>query len=168
MTMTEATKKAARAVQPSSAFDAKFEMPKFEMPNLEMPKLEVPAAFREIAEKGVAQARENYDKIKAAAEEATELLEDAYASATKGGADYSLKVLEAARANANAAFDFAAELLTVKSFSEMVELTSTHTRRQFETLAAQTKELTALAQKVATDTTEPIKSGVSKAFKVAA
>ena len=49
-----------------------FEMPKFEMPKFEMPKMEVPAAFREIAEKGVAQAKENYEKMKSAAEEATE------------------------------------------------------------------------------------------------
>jgi hypothetical protein len=32
-------------------------------------------------------------------------------------------------------------------------------------LNAQTKELTALAQKVATETTEPIKQSVSTAFK---
>ena len=35
-----------------------FEMPKFEMPKFEMPKFEVPPAFREFAEKGVAQAKE--------------------------------------------------------------------------------------------------------------
>ena len=36
---------------------------------------------------------------------------------------------------------------------------------QFETLSAQGKELAGLAQKVATETAEPIKSGVSKAMK---
>mgnify|MGYP001555400269 CR=1 FL=1 len=44
--------------------DAKFEMPKFEIPKFEMPNMEVPPAFRELAEKGVAQAKENYEKIK--------------------------------------------------------------------------------------------------------
>ncbi|HET9688455.1 MAG TPA: phasin, partial [Pseudolabrys sp.] len=59
-----------------------FEMPKFEMPKFEMPKFEVPTAFREFAEKGVAQAKENYEKVKSAAEKATDVLEDTYSTAT--------------------------------------------------------------------------------------
>ena len=86
----------------------KFEMPKFEMPKFEMPKMEVPAAFREIAEKGVAQAKEHYEKMKTAAEDATEMLEDTYATASKGCSDYGLKLIETARANSNAAFDCSA------------------------------------------------------------
>jgi hypothetical protein len=38
-------------------------------------------------------------------------------------------------------------------------------RKQFESMTAQSKELTALAQKVTTETVEPIKEGVSSAFK---
>jgi phasin len=141
-----------------------FEMPKFEMPKFEMPKVEMPAAFREFAEKGVAQAKDNYEKMKAAAEEATDMLESTYSTAAKGAADYGLKMIEAARTHTNAAFDFAGELMTVKSLSEIVELSSAHTRKQFEMLAQQTKDLSALAHKVATETSEPIKTGMSKAF----
>src|SRR5271156_5005478 len=133
----------------------KFEMPKFEMPKFDMPKVEMPAAFREMAERGVAQAKDTYEKMKAAAEEATDVLETTYSTATKGASDYGLKVIEAARANTNAAFDFAGEIMAAKTFSEVVELTNTHARKQFETLTAQSKELSALAQKVATETTEP-------------
>jgi len=130
---------------------------KFELPNFEIPKMEIPAAFREIAEKSVSQAKETYEKMKSAAEEATDVLEDTYAAATKGASDYGLKVIEAARANTNAAFDFASQLMTVKSLSEIVELSTAHTRKQFEALTAQSKELAAIAQKVATDSTEPVK-----------
>ena len=144
-----------------------FEMPKFEMPKFEIPKMEVPAAFREIAEKGVSQAKENYEKLKAAAEEATDVLEDTYSTASKGAADYGLKLIEVARANTNAAFDFANDLINVKSLAEVIELSTTHSRKQFEAMSAQAKELSALAQKVATDTAEPIKSGVNKALKTA-
>jgi phasin len=144
---------------------APFEMPKFELPNFEMPKMEVPAAFRELAEKSVSQAKENYEKMKSAAEQATDVLEDTYATATKGVSDYGLKVIEAARENTNAAFDFATELMTVKSLSEVVELSTAHTRKQFEALTAQSKELVAIAQKVATDTAEPMKESFGKAFK---
>jgi phasin len=142
-----------------------YETPKFEIPSFELPKLEVPAAFREIAEKSVSQAKDNWEKIKVATEEATDLLENSYATAAKGGADYGLKLIDVTRVNANAAFDFASELLTAKSLSEMVEVSTTHARKQFDTISAQTKELTALAQKVATETAEPLKAGVTSAFK---
>ena len=142
-----------------------FEMPKFDMPKFEVPKFEVPAAFRELAEKGVAQTKDAYEKMKAAAEEGTEMLETCYSTASKGSTEYGLKVIEITRTNTNKAFDFIESLFAVKSPSEFVELTTAHSRSQFETLTAQGKELTALAQKVATDTAEPIKSGVEKAMK---
>ncbi len=146
----------------------KFEMPKFEMPNFEMPKMEVPAAFREIAEKGVAQAKEGYEKMKNAAEDATEMLEDTYAKASKGYSDYGLKLIETARANTNAAFDLFGEVLSAKSGSEVVELYTTYMRSQFDTVSAQAKELADHAQKVATETVEPIKESLTTAFSKAA
>src|SRR5579863_5667975 len=129
-----------------------------------MAALEMPAAFREMAERGVAQAKDTYEKMKAAAEEATDVLETTYSTATKGASDYGLKVIEATRTNTNAAFDFFGELITAKSPSELIELSSSHARRQFEAFTQQGKELSALAQKVATETSEPIKNGMNKAF----
>ena len=143
----------------------KFEIPRFEMPKFEMPKMEVPAAFREFAEKSVSQCKDNWEKMKAVTEEATDVLEDTYATASKGASDYGLKMIEAARANTNAAFDFATQLMTVKSLSEMVELSTAHTRKQFETFTGQSKELAAIAQKVATESAEPVKESWGKAFK---
>ena len=46
-----------------------------------------------------------------------------------------------------------------------VELSTGHMRKQFDAMTEQSKELAALAQKVAADTAEPIKQGVSSAFK---
>ena len=173
--MTEATttrksKSASTTYAEPTPFPAfgKFEMPKFEMPKFDLPNMEVPAAFRDFAEKGIAQAKGNYEKVKAAAEEATDLLEDTYSTASKGMSEYGQKVIETARTNTNASFDFATELFGVKSFSEMVELTTAHARKQFDAFTAQGKELTSIAQAVATKTAEPIKDSVSKAFSKAA
>ena len=151
-------------VKTSKPATGAFEMPKFEMPKFDIPQVEMPAAFRDFAERGVAQAKDTYEKMKAAAEEATDVLETTYSTATKGASDYGLKVIEVARVNTNAAFDFAGEVMAAKTLSEVVELTSAHARKQFEALTQQSKELNALAQKVATETAEPIKSGVNKAF----
>jgi len=145
-----------------------FELPKFEMPKFEVPKMEFPAAFREFAEKGVAQCKENYEKVKGAAEDATDLLEETYATASKGCSSYGLKLIEVARANNNATFDLLGDLLKAKSYSEAVELSTGFMRSRFEAMTAQAKELSELAQKVAKDTSEPIKEGFTNAFKKAA
>ena len=143
-------------------------MPKFEMPKFDMPKMEVPAALREWAEKGVAQAKEHYEKMKSAAEDATEMLEETYTTASKGCSDYGLKLVETAKANSNAAFDLFGELLTAKSYAEVVELYTAYVRAQFDTVSAQAKELADHAQKVATETVEPIKESFTSAFSKAA
>jgi phasin len=163
--MTEAIETTTSKSKSKAVSPAAFDMPKFELPNFEIPKMEIPAAFREIAEKSVSQAKENYEKMKSAAEEATDVLEDTYATATKCASDYCLKVIDAARANTNAAFDFASQLMTVKSLSEMVELSTAHTRKQFEALTAQSKELASIAQKVAVESAEPVKESFGKVFK---
>ncbi len=167
--MTESNVTTPKWGMPASIFEMpKFEMPKFEMPKFDMPNMEVPAAFRELAEKGIAQCKDNYEKVKGAAEEATDLLEETYATASKGACGYGLKVVETARANSNAAFDLFGELLTAKSYSEVVELSTRYMRAQFDTLTAQSKELSELAQKVAKETSDPIKESVTSAFNKAA
>lgn len=144
------------------------EVPKFPMPNFDLPKMEVPAAFRDMAEKGAAQARENYEKLKSAAEEVTDVLEDTYAKVAKGAADCGLKMLEAARVNSNAQFDYLTDLFKTRTVAEFVELSTAHARKQFDSLSAQTKDISSFVQKVATETAEPLKDTVSKAFSKAA
>src|SRR5215470_2087495 len=141
--VSQAPKSRAKAATPAASV---FELPKFEMPSFEMPHMEVPAAFREFAEKSVSQAKDTYERMKSAAEEATE-------------------VIEAVRANTNATFDFYTDFVKVKSYSELVELSTSHARRQFEAVTTQTKDLAALAQKVMTETAEPVKDSMTKAFK---
>jgi len=163
-----ATPAAAPKAKPKAIPVSNFEMPKFEMPKFEIPKMEVPAAFREFAEKGIAQAKENYEKVKSMAEDATDTLEDTYATAAKGCSSYGLKVVESARANSNAAFDFMGELMAAKSYAEVVELTTAYLRAQFDTVTAQAKDLSECAQKVATDTATPLKESFSAAMSKAA
>jgi len=139
-----------------------------EMPKFEMPKIEMPEMVREFAEKGVKQAKEGYDKMKAAAEETTDLLENTYTAASKGATEFNMKALDALRANVNASFDFTTAMFSSKTLAEAAEVSTAHFRKQFEALTEQTKTLSDLAQKIATETSEPIKTGVSKSFKFSA
>jgi phasin len=142
-----------------------FGMPKFEIPNFEMPKMEMPAPLRELADKSMSQAKDHFEKLKAATEEATDVLESSYSAAAKGTADYGLALIDVARTNMSAAFDFASELASAKSPSDLLALSTAHARKQFEIASAQAKNLAALAQKLTTEAAEPIKSGVSAAIK---
>ena len=142
-----------------------YGMPKFEMPKFDLPNTEMPAAFREMTEKGVAHARDTCAKAKVASEQAADLLENTYGTVAKGATDYNLKLIEIGRTNTRAAFDYANELLGVKSPSEFIELSTAHMRKQFDIASAQNKELCALAQEVATEAAEPIKTGMSKAIQ---
>ena len=159
--MTETTKAGTGNPTASPVENPKYEMPKFD-------SIEVPAAFHELADKGIAQTKDAFNNAKVVTEEATHLFQRSYTAATKGAADYNLKIFEIARFNTNAAFDYAHELLGVKSLSEFVELSSARARKQFETMTAQTKELTTLAQKVSLATAEPLKTGITGAFNKAA
>jgi len=58
--------------------------------------------------------------------------------------------------------------MNAKSYSEVVELYSAYLRKQFDTLVAQTKDLSEHAQKVATETAEPIKGCFSNVMNKAA
>jgi phasin len=124
--------------------------------------------MRAFAEKGVSQARDSYAKFKDAAETHNGTIEAVFTTASKGASEYSAKLMEFMKANTSTALDFAQQLLSVKSPSEAMELWSSHARKQYETLAAQAKELAELSQKVATETVEPIKAGASKLYKPAA
>jgi phasin len=121
-----------------------------------------PQAIREVAEKGAAQAKENFEKMSAAAGEATHLMKDTYSTTLKGAQDYSAKVLEFAHINTTSAFEYAKQLSAVKSPTDFFTLSNNHLRQQFETLSRQAQELAAIAQKMTAATTETIKSGMHK------
>jgi phasin len=123
-----------------------------------------PQAFREMAEKGTAQAKEAFEKVSAATAETGDLIKNSYSTAVNGAQDYNTKVIEFAQTNSKAALDFIQKLSGVKSPSDFIQLSTDHSREQFETLTEQTKELAALAQKVTLAAVEPFKTGITKAF----
>ena len=125
-------------------------------------------ATREFVHQGAAFAKEVSEKTKATAEETKKALEQTYSTVTKGAADFSRQWIEIVRANTNANLDFVHQLLGVTSPAEFLELSSAHTRKQFETFAEQSKHLTGLAQKVTADTVEPLQAAMKSALTKAA
>lgn len=134
----------------------------FGMPLLDFSKIALPGVSGGLAEQGLARAREGCEKIKAASAEMTEALRETYSSNARGATDYGLKVFEISNANAASALDFFAHLLGSKSATDVLTLSATQARKAFDTASDQNKELWALAQKLATETGEPIRKHVTK------
>jgi len=127
--------------------------------------VEVPVAVREFAEQSIEKAKDNYAKIKTAAEDATDILEDSYESSRQGMLEINMKALDAAKTSTDAAFTFCKDMLSVKSVAEAVELQSNFARKQFESTIAQSKDMQELVTKIATDATQPAKDAFQKTFK---
>ena len=101
------------------------------------------------------------------AQDAAVTVKQSYSVTVENIRDFNVKMIDMARTNTEAVFGFARQLATAKTPSDIVELWTTHARKQFEMLSEQTKELTALGQKMAGDSAEPIARSVNQVFKKA-
>jgi phasin len=121
---------------------------------------DMPRAVRDITEKGVAEAKQTFEKMSAAATDTTEHVKTAYLISLSGIHDYSTKVLEFTQVNMTAAMEYTKKLATAKSPTEYFQITTDYAKTLMETLSKQAQELAATAQKSATSATETIKSGL--------
>lgn len=120
--------------------------------------------FREFAEKGAAQSKEAYGKIKTAAEEATKTVEATLESAQSGTVELGLKAIEALRTNAETSLSHMEALMGVKSVSEYFELQTAFFRKQAELAVEQAKSIQEVTKKVAENVTKPGKEAAEKAM----
>ena len=161
--MTKITAGAAKAKKAKYA-NSRSGQPTPEIAKFDPPNVKTPEAIRKIAGNGGADANTTHEKAEATFEQALDLHKSIYTTAAKGAGDYNLKVLEIARTNAGAAFDYGQELMRVKSLPEFIELSTAHARKRFEAMTTQTKELTELAVRLTAGIVEPLKTGMTKAF----
>lgn len=135
---------------------------------LSAPALEIQDSVRQAAEKGVAETRVVFERLRAVTEETQTAIEASLKSAAEGVQLINTKVVDAFRSNSDANFDFVKALFAVKSVSEAIALNSEHARKSFDTLSAQSKDLSETAQKVASDAFSPLRDSLNKVFAQAA
>ncbi|SDT90216.1 phasin [Stappia sp. ES.058] len=163
-TKTAATApKAARAKTTKSTDSTVTPFPNFEA--FSMPQMEIPTATREMAEKGIEQVRESYAKMKTAAEEATDMMEDGFETTRRGVVDFNHKAVDAAKSNSDATFEFVKNMFEVKTLAEMFELQSSFARTQFEAFTGQAKDMQELSTKLSGEMTDSVKGAYEKASK---
>ena len=125
----------------------------------------VSESFREFAEKGAAQTKEAYAKMKEAAEDATKTVEATLESAQAGSVELGLKAIDALRTNAENSLSHMEALLGVKSVAELFELQTAFLRKQAEIAVEQARTLQETSRKVAENVAAPSKSAAEKAMK---
>lgn len=121
--------------------------------------------FRTFAEKGVEQSKEVYAKLKDGAEDAQKAIETSFETAKSAGAEVSLSVLAAMRANAEAGFAHVEKLIGASTLAEVIELQTAFVRAQAEKFAGQAKEMQDVAAKAAEQVSAPVKAAFEKAMK---
>ena len=131
------------------------------------PAAEIQQSFRSALEKGVVESRAVFTKAKIAADETASAFEVSFAAAKDGALAINAKAFDALRANADASFDFLKAAFAVKSLPDLLTLQTEFARKQVETIAGQTKDFGALAQKAVADAVEPLKEQAARSFKVA-
>lgn len=136
----------------------KFDVPFFNMQTI----------FGNFAEQGATRAQANFAQVRAASEEITAALCDVYSSNSKRAADYGTKVIEISRTNTSSTLDFLSQLGDARSFADLVNLSTAHSRKTFEATSAQNRELWEFAQKAASETAEPIKQSFNRVLHSAA
>jgi phasin len=124
----------------------------------------LPGNGAQVVRETTAQTKEAFEKLSAATVEAGNLLRDSYSTAVKSGEEYNAKVMEFARTNTQTNLEFMQKLSNAKSPTELLELSTNHSRRQFEALAQQARELLSLAQKTMLTTTERVQTDVNKTY----
>ncbi len=132
-----------------------------EFPRSESKSIELPMLFRDLSEKSAEFGKENWQIMKPAVEKLTEMLHDTSSTAVKESVDYGMKVMEAARTTASAAIDLANGLVAAKSPAEIVELSSSHARRQLDLIVEQSRQLWVAAERV-TATIDPLNKVYAK------
>ena len=117
-----------------------------------------------MTEKGATQSKEVFERMSAATAQTADAMKNCFSTAVKGIQDYNSKLIEFTDVNTKSVFDFAQRMSGVKSPSEFFQLSAELAQQQLGTLTEQTQQLAALAQRVTLATTEPLKTGFTKAF----
>lgn len=126
------------------------------------PQFEVPEMFRSVAEQSLTQTREAYSRMRNAAGETTDLMEESFESTRDSMREVQFKALDAAKDSADATFDFMRKILTATSLADAVQIQSTFARERFEALVDYSKDVQTTITKASTEAAKPARAMVDR------
>jgi hypothetical protein len=105
-------------------------------------------------EKGTATVRSVINKGEVVAEEAKHAAEQSFIIANDALRQFNLRLIELARENSDATFDFLGAVANAKNIQAVAELWSAYAQRQQEWWSRQAQELMNLGQRIATQSAD--------------
>ena len=101
-------------------------------------------------------ARESFNKTMETGPKTVQGIQEGFMSALENVRDLNVRLIAMARANTDAAFDFAHEVAEAKTPSDLVQAWTTHATKQSDMLTKQASDLTTLGQQFGSTTAEPV------------
>ena len=95
-------------------------------------------------------AYKNFDKTLTTGTEIGREFQERFGSALENVRDLNVRLIDMARANSNAAFDFAREVAEAQAPSDLVQACTAHATKQFDMLTKQFDMLTKQASELTT------------------
>ncbi|MGY3450177.1 phasin [Bradyrhizobium sp. USDA 4353] len=118
-------------------------------------RFEIPKDMRAMAEAGLDQARQTFEKFLAGAEATAGSLEERGATVRAGAKDIGAKVLSYAEKNVQSSLDYAQSLVHAKDLPEVLRLHTDYIQGQMRSLAEQATEMGQAIHKAAVDAAKP-------------
>jgi hypothetical protein len=120
--------------------------------------------FEDASRKATQKARETLEKGRQAAEETVRGVELNGSAALDNIRNLNLRLIDAAQANADAACALARDIAAIKTPSDLLAVWMRHVQEQFDMATKQASDLTALGQKLVTESTTPVARNFQQAF----
>ncbi len=151
--------------KPAPALRAEKPAPAAAAPARPMDVLKPVTVLQENMRAGTEQAitvfRGQYAEVKTMAETATSQLEDSMKAAQEGSRALGFKLFEIAKAQTQAHLDHAKALAATKSLPELLTAQQSFLVTQIEMAQSRSKDVAALAGKVANDVTAPLRASLN-------
>jgi hypothetical protein len=111
-----------------------------------------------ILQTGADQAREAYARVKATTESLRQAATESATVTTRGVIEVNEKLIDAMRAQSDAAFELWRSALSATSVSEAIRIQTTGARQVYETAASQWKDIAETTGRVLSASVKPIQS----------
>ena len=162
-------KKAVSKALPSKAAPAKVEAKVDKVTETKVDSAASPVppvdAIRGVAEQSLAQARTAFAKSQEATHQFAQGFEASGEVVQSGIKELQLRMSEALEAQTHAAFNYFRAVTKANTLSELIDLQSTELRRGVQRSLSEAKEMSSLAQAIATKVTEPVLKAIDHAVE---
>jgi hypothetical protein len=117
-----------------------------------------------VRRKATQKAPETAETGRPAAAETVRGVERSYSAAFGNIRNLNVRLIDAAQENADEVCALARDIATIRMPSDLLSVWMNHAQKQFDMTTKQASDLTALGQKLATDSTAPVTRSFQQAF----